>query len=778
MRRGAFRSPARQTSPVRIASDWVLARALRVAIALPVANLVTSVILNTPAAGLYSGFACLSLLLFADFRGPMRSRALAYLAAGAGGAGATLLGHAVAPWPPLAAVAGVAVGSLIAFVTLLRGYIGAGAATVQLGFILAATAGPAAQLSAQLLGWVVGTLVATLAALTLWPARERSQFLLAVADTVRTAADLVVARYLDGDPEAALDRLRASSAALRALMAGRMNRPGGATSRDRSIVELVDELQRLRSLLVWRADRADLASDLDQALARALATTLRESADCLAGVGPPPDPDRIAHARDEHFNRAALRATGRIATGDIVEMTRRVRASFPLRLAAISTQFIAEDTRGAVLLARQPVRSAEGRTLPSTIWEAGPLAMLRANSTLASPWLRNGLRAGLGLGLAILIALESNQESAFWVVLGTLSVLRFDALGTGRTAAQAVLGTVGGAVVGTALAEAIGPRPLLLWLVLPVVAFAAAYTPTTTSFVVAQGAFSMFLIILTTLGTGRSPVATGLTRITDIALGAAVSVLVGFLLWPRGVLAQVRVTLADMLVAAGQFALATTEHLAAGLAGHDEPAVPPQLRAAAVAAAARADEAVDLAGATAGPEAIDSVRWARIASSGHHFIEASDVMAALTDPVPVGPGTDRVGQAMRELAIEAVETLAGAADHLRDGQAADSGTELPAIPGTVAGSYPKVTLLNAHLVAALEQWVPPDQSPSDRPDGGGAPEPSAITAGGAQAMAAIRLIWAAQWQVYLAWSAQIVADATGPSAPTTGAGPRSTAGGG
>ncbi|MCW2873713.1 MAG: hypothetical protein JWL99_5033, partial [Streptomyces oryziradicis] len=51
--------------------------------------------------------------------------------------------------------------------------------------------------------------------------------------------------------------------------------------------------------------------------------------------------------------------------------------------------------------------------------------------------------------------LTSDQHS-FWVLLGTLSVLRSNALNTGQNAVRAVLGTVVGSVIGAGLLQLIG----------------------------------------------------------------------------------------------------------------------------------------------------------------------------------------------------------------------------------------------------------------------------------------------------------------------------------
>ena len=85
-----------------------------------------------------------------------------------------------------------------------------------------------------------------------------------------------------------------------------------------------------------------------------------------------------------------------------------------------------------------------------------------------SVWLRNSLRGAAGLALAVLVARVTDAQNGFWVVLGTISVLRSSALATGTTVVEAITGTVIGIVVGGLMVWAIGAHTWLLWAVLPV----------------------------------------------------------------------------------------------------------------------------------------------------------------------------------------------------------------------------------------------------------------------------------------------------------------------
>jgi uncharacterized membrane protein YccC len=146
--------------------------------------------------------------------------------------------------------------------------------------------------------------------------------------------------------------------------------------------------------------------------------------------------------------------------------------------------------------------------------------------------------------VAVAVADLSSVQHGFWVVLGTLSVLRSSLGATGATALRALAGTAVGLVIGAALLLAIGSSSGVLWAVLPLAVLVAAYTPGVASFAVGQAAFTVTLAVLFNL---LDPVGwkVGVVRVEDVALGCAVSVVVGTLFWPHGLAGVVGDDLAD-----------------------------------------------------------------------------------------------------------------------------------------------------------------------------------------------------------------------------------------
>src|SRR5207247_2499676 len=159
-------------------------------------------------------------------------------------------------------------------------------------------------------------------------------------------------------------------------------------------------------------------------------------------------------------------------------------------------------------------------------------------------WFVNSMRGAVALAVAVAVADVSSVQHGFWVVLGTLSVLRTNAASTGSSAARALGGTAIGFVIGGALLLAIGSNFTVLWVVLPIAVFVAAYTPGTAPFAVGQAAFTVTIAVLFNL---LAPVGwkVGVLRIEDVAIGCAVSLVVGVLFWPRGVSSVVGDDLAD-----------------------------------------------------------------------------------------------------------------------------------------------------------------------------------------------------------------------------------------
>jgi uncharacterized membrane protein YccC len=183
-------------------------------------------------------------------------------------------------------------------------------------------------------------------------------------------------------------------------------------------------------------------------------------------------------------------------------------------------------------------------------------------------WFQNSVRGAAGLAIAVYIAQRTGLQHGFWVVLGTLSVLRSNALGTGWSVLSALGGTAVGIVIGALLVLGIGTHEAVLWGVLPIAVLVAAYAPRAISFAAGQAAFTVVLFVLFNL---IQPVGwrVGVVRIEDVAIGFAISLGVGLLFWPRGAAALLREDLATAYGRSADYVVATARQLIAGADSED-----------------------------------------------------------------------------------------------------------------------------------------------------------------------------------------------------------------
>src|ERR1700728_1564776 len=217
----------------------------------------------------------------------------------------------------------------------------------------------------------------------------------------------------------------------------------------------------------------------------------------------------------------------------------------------------------------------------------GAIGVLVRHASFRSVWFLSALRGSLALAAAVLVADLSGVQHGFWVVLGTLSVLRTNAASTGSTALRALGGTVIGFIVGALVLLAIGTNTAALWVVLPIAIAVAAYAPGTMPFAYGQAAFTVVVVVLFTL---LVPAGwkVGLLRIEDVALGCLVSLVIGVLFWPRGASSVVGDDLADAFRIGAAY-LTESVDWALGTR-HD----PPDAGPAAVTGGIRLDDALRL----------------------------------------------------------------------------------------------------------------------------------------------------------------------------------------
>jgi uncharacterized membrane protein YccC len=516
-----------------------LRRALRAAIVVPIAAAVSFAIGGGSQTPLFTIFGSVALLIMVDFPGNRPARALAYCGLGFNGAVLITLGTLVAPHPWLSVAMMFVLGVAVTFAGVLSEIVAAGQRATLLMFVLPACT-PVGPVPERLLGWLIALAICVPAALFLFPPRHH--------DELRAHAARVCNRLADRLEGTASGReVTKAMNALDATFLGADYRPVALTAGSRALVRVVDDLG-------WLSDRiTDDTGRLLEAMKEPAVRVLRDSAAVLRLPSVAERAVRSADLRDA-LTELRVIAQGRYRE-DITELlgepsdeaavavgrrllNRRTIAATIAVTGRIIRNAAAADARPvwARVLGRQlPDTGAADWVMPETVAVA---AITKGFLAARAVVLRNSVRTGLGLALAVAVTHVFPVQHGFWVVLGAMSVLRSSALTTGTRVLRAVAGTAVGFVLGAVVIEVLGVDPVVLWTLLPIVAFGSAYVPEVASFVAGQAAFTMMVLINFNL---IVPMGwqVGLIRVEDVVVGAVVGIVVSVLLWPRGATAAV-----------------------------------------------------------------------------------------------------------------------------------------------------------------------------------------------------------------------------------------------
>jgi uncharacterized membrane protein YccC len=617
-----------------------LKTAARAAIVMPAVFAFASKVIGQPQTALFAAFGSFSLLVLASFSGPPRSRLAAYLSLGVAGAALVTLGTLCSGNAWLAAGAMAVVGFGILLSGFINGYFAAGGTAAILAFVLAvAVPAPASAIPARLAGWGLAAAVGTLAVMLLWPPRDRATLR---ADAARACVVLAaLAEALCSDPVAVASRARTARVTVNALrdrLTGTSHRPTGPAGPAVALAALIDELGWLcESLAALAASPAgELCAEENSSALRAIASVLRASGARLSG-----EPDHPGQGAElELTQEAAARALAdRISASpsppDDVALQTMLGRSFRIHSMSYTTRQIAGYAEAASAPAAW--RPAGMLAVAGQGGLTGPLGKLRSevraaedfgmtHSGVRSVWFRNSIRGAAGLAIAVFIAQTSGLQHSFWVVLGTLSVLRSNALGTGWTVLTALAGTAAGILVGAAILIPVHGDTTVLWAVLPVAVLIAAYAPRVISFAAGQAAFTVVVLILFNI---IQPAGwkVGIVRIEDVAVGFAISLGVGLVFWPRGAAALVRENLAESYSRTADYVAAMVERLT----GVDGGADPDQAGLAAVAAVHRLDDTFGQYLAERSAKRVDPEQAARLVAGAARVLRAGRSLAAIQD---------------------------------------------------------------------------------------------------------------------------------------------------
>ena len=570
-------------------------RALRATLVMPALFAFTSQVVGNLQMATFAAFGSFATLLFANFGGSRRDKLLAHTLLAVAGSLLILIGSAVSFNTAVAAVVTVPV----AFCVLFSGIVGPNAASggvaALVAYVLPATSrAPFHVVPDRLAGWWLASVFGTLAVLVLAPRPPGDRLRASAAKLAAALADQLdgglVRKCTKADSEAAM----AAKHALMNAFDVSPYRPTGLAVPDQALANLVESLEWCTTLVAEALrDGTDLATvaEIDRRLFAESALVLRDTASLLSGADAP----GLAANLSELESTVAT-AGDAILDDDGPSEAEAVHISFHARIVAAAAITCASDTLIATRRADPEIVAvelsrwngdAEGAVGPArrTVFLDSARRVVTSHATLRSVWFLNSARGALAVAVAVAVADVTNVQHGFWVVLGTVSVLRTNAASTGATALRALGGTAVGFFIGAGLIIAVGSHTTALWVALPIAVLIAAYAPGTFPFAIGQAFFTVTISILFNI---LAPVGwkVGVVRLEDVAIGAGVSAIVGAFFWPRGASKIVAEDLADAFHRGGLYLVQATAW-ALGV----RPALP-DAGAATILASGRLDDAM------------------------------------------------------------------------------------------------------------------------------------------------------------------------------------------
>ncbi len=591
-------------------------RAARATIVVPALFALTYKGLGNLQMALFAAFGGFATLVLAGFGGTRKDKLVAHFGLAVAGSVLLIIGTLASSVAWVAALVTVPVAFAVFFAGVIGPNAASGVTAALLAYVLpVASAGGAATIPGRLAGWWMASAVGTAAVLLLSPRPA--------GDRLRAAAAALaceLAASIGNGSRGLVTGMEAMVAARHTLLdtfSATPFRPTGLATADQGLSAAVQVLEWCGELVADTFDgHLDLArtSAADRELLATVAQVMRDTATVLSGGEARPDLAALEMARSAsaaHMREMADVPAADADNGDVADAGVGVIAALAVhaQTIAVATRNAAED---ALIAARRASPATIAKERRQWYGETGSIAVRAAvadgtsarhraerglaslmgatsvvmrHASIRSVWFLNSARGAAALAAAVAVADISSVQHAFWVVLGTLSVLRTNASATGATALRALAGTAVGFIVGAALLLAIGTGQTSLWVALPIAVFVASYAPGTAPFAVGQAAFTVTVLVLFNL---LVPVGwkVGVFRIEDVALGTAVSLVVGVLFWPRGAGSVVGDDLADAFRRGGAYLTQAVDWVLG------ERGMAPGTAAAAVTAGIRLDDAL------------------------------------------------------------------------------------------------------------------------------------------------------------------------------------------
>ncbi|HEX6452251.1 MAG TPA: FUSC family protein [Trebonia sp.] len=614
-------------------------RAVRAAVVVPAVFAISYKLIGDAQMTLFATFGGFATLVIANFGGPRRVKLISHAGLAIAGSIVLIIGTAASGITWLAVVVTFPVVFAVFFAGSAGPNAAAGVTPVLFAYVLPiVSAGGPATIPSRLAGWWFASVVGTAAVLLLSP-KTQGDRLRAAASALAAELSRRIGAAADGEFTPP-DAMRAKARALRTAFTAAPYRPTGLATTDQalaSVVQLLDWAATQTGDALDGHDSTTWACPEDRALLGVAAGVLGDVSTLLAGREATVDFGALEKARaasTAHLRDLPASADARLAA---VQAVHAQTIAVAARNAAADALIAADRADPATVAVQRRTWfgvPADSTRLPPLLLTITRLAGLAAppspsstrgdakpssrelifrgeirGATTRSVWFANSLRAATALAAAVLVADLSGVQHAFWVVLGTLSVLRTNAVATGATVWRALAGTVLGFAVGAGLLIGIGTAQAALWAAFPIAVLFAAYAPGTTPFTVGQAAFTVVIVVLFNL-LAPAGWTVGLLRVEDVAIGCAVSLLVGVLAWPRGASGIVADDLADAFRTGAEYLVQAVDWALSELM------TPPAATTTAVAAGLRLDDAVrGLLAEEGSKKASKEDLWALLAAS-------------------------------------------------------------------------------------------------------------------------------------------------------------------
>jgi Fusaric acid resistance protein-like len=669
-RLGAFMSSLRP-----VWSKPAAYRALRVTLVMPALFAFTSQVVGNLQMATFAAFGSFATLLFASFGGRPRDKVFAHTLLAVAGSALIVIGSAISFNTAVAAVVTVPVAFCVLFAGIAGPNAASGAVAALVAFVLPATSrAPFSVVPDRLAGWWLASVFGTIAVLVLSPRPPGDRLRASAAKSAGALADeldsALARKCTDTDAQAAM----AAKLALINVFDGSPFRPTGLAVPDQALANLVESLEWCTTLVAEALrDGTDLTTvaEVERRLFAESAAVLRDTARVLGGTDVPGLVDNL-----HKLESTVAEAGDAILDDDGPGEEEAVHASFHARLVAAASISCASDALIATRRADPDIVAAElsrwqgdpegsSALVGRAIFVSSARRLLSGHASLRSVLFLNS-----AVAVAVAVADVTNVQHGFWVVLGTVSVLRTNAASTGATALRALGGTVVGFFIGAVLILAVGSDTTALWVALPIAVLIASYAPGTFPFAIGQAFFTVTVSILFNI---LVPVGwkVGVVRLEDVAIGAGVSAIVGALFWPRGASKIVADDLADAFHRGGLYLVQATAW-ALGI----RPALP-DAGTGAILAASRLDDALRAFMAEQGSKKVPQDQVWRLVGGARRLRLTAESLTVTPRPEP-SPGLGR------HVLVEDSVKLAGMCDELAGRLSRTSSTvaqELVSLPG-------------------------------------------------------------------------------------------------